>query len=138
MRRRSSRTPQDVEPLTRLSRQPYFRLRGETVRQSARTVVMSVRTCEVSYRDHRGIRHSCSVDAESLFEAVCLAVTIFRQDPWLERVGPSTVLDIEVRDPGTKHAISIQQVERWLEGATSSPNEAVKKARLKMMLTHGR
>jgi hypothetical protein len=53
-------------------------------------------------------------------------------------VGPSTVLDIEVREPGTKHAISIQQVERWLDGATSNLNEAVKKARLKMMLVHGR
>ncbi len=99
---------------------------------------MSVRLCEVSYKDHRGIRHSCSVDAESLFEAVCLAVQLFRQDPWLERVGPSTVLDIEIREPSTKHAISIQQVERWLDGATTSPNEAVKKARLKMMLVHGR
>jgi hypothetical protein len=99
---------------------------------------MSVRACEVSYKDHRGIRHSCSVDAESLFEAVCLAVQVFRQDPWLERVGPSTVLDIGIREPSTKHAISIQQVERWIDGATGSPNEAVKKARLKMMLVHGR
>jgi len=99
---------------------------------------MALRTCEVSYKDHRGIRHSCLVDAESVFEAVCLAVTIFRQDPWLERVGPSTLLDIEVREPGTKHAISVQQVERWLDGATTSPAEGVKKARLKMMLTHGR
>jgi hypothetical protein len=44
------------------------------------------------------------------------------------------VLDIEIREPSTKHAISIQQVERWLDGATTSPNEAVKKARLKMVL----
>jgi hypothetical protein len=35
-----------------------------------------------------------------------------------------TVLDIEVSEPGTKHAISLQQVERWLDGATTSPNEA--------------
>ena len=99
---------------------------------------VSVRTCDVSYKDHRGIRHSCSLDAESLFEAVCLAVTIFRQDPWLERVGSSTVLDVEVREPGTKHAISLQQVERWLDGATTSPSEASRKARLKMMLATGR
>ena len=99
---------------------------------------MPLRNCEVSYKDHRGIRHSCFVDAESLFEAVCLAVKVFREDPWLERVGSSTMLDIEIREPSTKHAISIQQVERWLDGATTSPNEAVKKARLKMMLTHGR
>jgi hypothetical protein len=53
----------------------------------------------------------------------------------LARTGfASTVLVIKVREPITKHAISIQQVERWLDGATASPNEAVKKARLKMML----
>jgi hypothetical protein len=46
----------------------------------------------------------------------------------------ATVLDVEVRGPGTKHSLSLQQVERWLDGATSSPNEAVKKARLKMLL----
>jgi hypothetical protein len=99
---------------------------------------MSMRTCDVSYKDHRGIRHSTEVQAESLFEAAVMAVRVFREDPWLERIGPATVLDVEVREPGTKHAISLQQVERWLDGATSSPNEAVKKARLKMLLTHGR
>jgi len=92
----------------------------------------------VSYEDHRGIRHSCSFDAESLFEAVCLAVQLFRQDPWLDGVRSSALLDVEIREPSTKHAISMQQVERWLDGATASPNEAVKKARLKMMLTLGR
>jgi hypothetical protein len=44
------------------------------------------------------------------------------------------VLDIEVKEPGTKHTISLQQVERWLDGATTSPNEASRKVRLKMML----
>jgi hypothetical protein len=67
-----------------------------------------------------------------------MAVAALRNDPWLERVGPSTVLDIEVREPATKHAISLQQVERWLDGATTSPNEASRKARLKMMLVTGR
>jgi hypothetical protein len=33
---------------------------------------------------------------------------------------------------------SLQQVERRLDGATSSANEATKKARLKMMLVSGR
>jgi hypothetical protein len=97
-----------------------------------------VRVCEVSFKDHRGIRHGVEVQAETLYEAAVMAVAALRKDPWIERVGPSTVLDIEVREPATKHAITIQQVERWLEGATSSPNEAVKKARLKMMLVHGR
>jgi hypothetical protein len=48
-------------------------------------------------------------------------------------MGRATSLDIEVRDPDTKHAISLQQVERWFAGATTNPNEATKKAKLKRM-----
>ncbi len=88
----------------------------------------------MSFVDVRGIRHSADVEADSLFEAVVLGVRRLNQDSWIERIGPATVLDVEVREPGTKHAISLQQVERWLAGATTNPNEASKKAKLKMML----
>ena len=64
-------------------------------------------------------------------------IRLFREDPWLEVVGPGTVLDIEAREPGTKHATSLQQVERWLAGATANPSEASRKAKLKMMLMNG-
>jgi hypothetical protein len=42
-----------------------------------------------------------------------------------------------VRHPGTTHAVSLQQVERWLAGATTNPNEASKKVKLKMLLMKG-
>ena len=67
-----------------------------------------VRICEVSFKDHRGIRHGVDVQAETLHEAAVMAVAALRSDPWIERVGPSTVLDVDVREPGTKHAISLQ------------------------------
>jgi len=101
-------------------------------------VRMALRTCTVSFKDSRGIRHAVDVEAESLFEAVVVAVRRLRQDPFTERIGSATVLDVEARDPSTtRHAISLQQVERWLDGATSSPNEASKKAKLKVMLLQG-
>jgi uncharacterized membrane protein HdeD (DUF308 family) len=49
-------------------------------------------------------------------------------------VGIVTVLDIETREPGSRHSLSLQQIERWLAGATTNPNEASKKAKLKMLL----
>jgi hypothetical protein len=52
-------------------------------------------------------------------------------------VGKATVLDVELREPSTKYALSVQQVERWLAGATTNPNEATKKAKLKMILVQG-
>ena len=96
--------------------------------------IVTVRTCLVTYVDHRQIRHGAEVQAESLYEAAVLAIRLFREDPWLEKIGPATVLDVEVREPGTKHAISLQQVERWLNGATPNPSDASRKAKLKMLL----
>jgi len=96
-----------------------------------------LRICAVSFADVRGIRHTVEVQAESLFEAAILGVRTFRKDPWIEHVGPATVLDIEVRQPAAKHAITMMQVERWLERASTSPNEGVKKAKLKDLLVSG-
>ena len=98
---------------------------------------MAVRACLVSFKDLRGIRHSVEVEAESLYEAVVLAVTRLREDPWIEQVRGETPLDVEVREPSTSHVITLQQVERWIAGATPSPLEASKKAKLKLMLVQG-
>jgi hypothetical protein len=95
---------------------------------------MPPRPCTVSFKDARGIRHSAEVEAESLYEAAVLGVRRLNDDPWTEKIGPSTVLDIEVREPSTKHALSFQQVERWLAGATANPGESMRKAKLKMLL----
>jgi hypothetical protein len=95
---------------------------------------MAVKTCSVSFRGVRGIRHVVEVEAESLYEAAVLAVQRFRKDVWTEAIGPATMLDVTAREPETTHSISLQQLERWLDGATSSPREAVKKAKLKVML----
>ena len=85
----------------------------------------------------RGVRHAAEVEAESLYEAAVLGVRRLNEDPWLEKIGPATILEIEVRAPGTTHTISLQQVERWLAGATKNPYESMKKAKLKMILVQG-
>jgi hypothetical protein len=95
---------------------------------------MPVRACTVGFVDIRGIRHSVDVEAESLYEAAVLAIRRLNADPWMERIGPATRLDVDVREPGTRHCITVQQVERWLAGATPNPTEATKKAKLKLLL----
>ena len=98
---------------------------------------MAVRTCAVSFVDIRGIKHTVEVEAESLYEAAVVAACRFRKDRWIQQIAPATVLDVEVREPSARHSISLQQVERWLAGATSNPYEAMKKAKLKTMLIQG-
>jgi hypothetical protein len=97
---------------------------------------MAARTCTVSFTDIKGVRHAVDVDADSLYEAAVLGIRRLNDDPWIEKIGPGTVLDIEAREPATIVSVSLQQVERWLSGATTNPNEASKKAKLKMLLVH--
>jgi len=78
----------------------------------------------VSFTDVRGIRHEAEVEAESQYEAAVRSVRRFRTDAWIEPVGNATVLDVEIREPSTKHAITLQQVERWLEGRRRIPMKA--------------
>jgi hypothetical protein len=44
---------------------------------------MGVRACSVSFQDVRGVRHVIDVEAESVYEAVVMAVQRFRKDPWI-------------------------------------------------------
>jgi hypothetical protein len=110
---------------------------GEQTTNVVFSPAVATRRCDVSFVDHRGIRHGVQVDADTLFEAAVMAISFFKKDPWLEKIGSATVLDIEIREPATTHALSLQQIERWLNGATTNPNEASRKARLKMMLVKG-
>ena len=41
---------------------------------------------------------------------------------------------VEVREPVTKHTLTLMQLERWLHGAVTNPAEKVKKERLKALL----
>jgi hypothetical protein len=95
---------------------------------------MGVKACSVSFTDLRGLKHTAEVEAESLYEAAVQGIRRLNQDPWLERIGPGTKLEIEIREPSAKHVITVEQVERWLAGATKNPTEATKKAKLKLLL----
>ena len=95
---------------------------------------MSLKACAVSFTDIRGIRHTAEVEADSLYEAAVLGIRRLNQDPWIERIGPGTKLEIEVREPAVTHTLTVEHVERWLAGATRNPTEATKKAKLKLLL----
>ena len=95
---------------------------------------MALKLCAVSFTDIRGIRHTAEVEAESLYEAAVQGIRRLNQDPWIERIGPATKLEIEVREPAAKHTLTVEQVERWLAGATPNPTEATKKKKLKLLL----
>lgn len=42
-----------------------------------------------------------------------------------------------MREPATKHALSLAQVERWIASASPTPLDASKKPKLKTVLVQG-
>lgn len=93
-----------------------------------------VRTCTVSFKSPSGIAHSVEVQAESLYEAAALGLGLLRKDGWIEGLGPATRLEIAVREPAATHVITVQQLQRWLDGVTPTPADVLRKAKLKKLL----
>jgi hypothetical protein len=60
------------------------------------------------------------------------ALQILRKDGWMEQgIGVATKIEVAVREPATIHTVTLAQIERWLNGATISPNERLKRERLR-------
>jgi hypothetical protein len=95
---------------------------------------MAPKTCTVTLTDVRGPPHSVEVLAESLFEAAALGLKLLQDDGWVDKPGPATRLEVQVTAPAVRHEVTVQQIQRWFEGASISPNEMVRKAKLKAML----
>ena len=95
----------------------------------------NVRSCLVSFTDTEGIEHSIRVPAESLYEAAVEAMAAFGRGAFAEMAfGSATQLRIRVRAPEEEHTVTVGKVLSWLDGGARSPNEQVKKNRLKERL----
>jgi hypothetical protein len=93
------------------------------------------RSCLVSFTDSEGIEHTVRVPAETLYEAAVEAMAAFRSCGFADvTLGSGTQLKIRVRAPEEEHAVRVGKVLAWLEGGARSPNEHVKKNRLRERL----
>ena len=99
-----------------------------------RSAAVALRTCTVSFTGASGISHSVDVTAESVYEAAALGVSALRKNGWAEAVALGTELEIHVREPPTCHRITVHQIHRWCDGTAASPDETLKKRRLKQLL----
>jgi hypothetical protein len=96
---------------------------------------MSLRVCTVAFRAATGISHSVEVHAETLMEAAGYGFALLKKDGWIEGLGPGTRLEIGVREPSTQHVVSVEQLQRWINGTQGAPAEALRRAKVKKMLT---
>jgi hypothetical protein len=80
------------------------------------------------------VRHSVEVTSESLYEAAILGVSLLGRDEWADPIAPGTPLEIKVRKPATTHVVTVAQLRLWVDGVAVSPDETLKKRRLKELL----
>jgi hypothetical protein len=92
------------------------------------------KACSVSFTGPSGVRHSVDVSADSLYEAAIVGFSLLKQEGWVEPIAPGSRLEIQVRHPATTHSVSLAQLRRWVEGIAVSPDETLRKRRLKTLL----
>jgi hypothetical protein len=92
--------------------------------------------CRVSFTDAEGILHGIDVDAESLYEAVAIAVAQFREDDVSpSNPGPMTEFTVAVYLNPTEHKIRLGQVLKWSEHTTKEgPAGITKRQRVRTLL----
>ena len=83
--------------------------------------------CRVSFTDTNGIPHDVEVQAESLYEAVALAVAEFRADKLTAEVGPMTEFVIAIHRPAVEHRLRLNQVTQWAQGTRDGPAGVISK-----------
>jgi hypothetical protein len=97
---------------------------------------MPVARCAVSFTDDNGIAHTAHVQAESLYEAVALAVAEFREDHLVPSPAPPTEFTISIQRPPIEHRIRLSKVKQWADSNTTreGPAGITKRARMKALL----
>ena len=81
--------------------------------------------CRVSCRDSRGVEHTIEVTAQSLYEAIAQALSVFRENNWHEepdRDPRAVVVNIKQPEISTHSAA---QVDRSHKPAVGAPLKAL-------------
>jgi len=87
--------------------------------------------CVVSFVDSDGIRHAVEVEAQSLFEAGALAISVFRRHEC--EPAPVSKLDIEITST-VKHTVTPQRIRDWIGSPAKGPTDLVLKERLRKLV----
>jgi hypothetical protein len=96
---------------------------------------MAAALCLVSFEDSEGIVHSAHVQAESLYEAVALAVAEFHEDPMVPCPASTTEFTVAIDRPRIEHRIRLAQITKWAESTTrEGPAGITRRQRVKHLL----
>lgn len=95
-----------------------------------------VSRCQVSYTDMEGIVHAVEVEAQSLYEAVALAVAEFREDEIITATpAPMTEFCVTVLRRPVEHRVRFKKVQEWVQPTTKGgPAGIILRERLRKLL----
>jgi hypothetical protein len=97
---------------------------------------MAFRICKVKYRHINGVEPMVEVTADSLYEAVELSLTTFRDTVCVREIGhDQTNVTIVVKQPEVEHRIRIGDFEACLESVRRLPAGMILKSRLRQLLS---
>jgi hypothetical protein len=94
-----------------------------------------LRNCTVAVRDGRDVEHSVEVTAETLYEAIAIALAALQQDNWVGEIGQGlTTVTVVVHQPPVKHEVRMKEFVSWLGRQGRSPAEVILKQKLEKIL----
>ncbi len=128
----------DCSPFTRKPDEPALTdrpRRWRTKGEYATLFLVVLRTCIVAVRDIRDVEHSTEVTAETLYEAIAMALAVLQQDNWVGEIGQGfTTVTVVVQQPPVKHEVKMKDFVSWLGRQGRSHAEVILKQKLEKIL----
>jgi len=113
----------------------YALLCGRTKDEYDNLSCVVLRTCTVAVKDIQDIEHSMEVTAETLYEAIAIALAGLQKDNWVGEIGQGfTTVTVVVQQPPIKHEVKMKDFVSWLGRQGGSPAEVILKQKLEKIL----
>jgi hypothetical protein len=88
---------------------------------------VAIRECQVSFSDHKGVDHSVTVQASSVFEAAGFGLKRIREQDMLDSDDGFGEIKVEICTT-TIHTVPVQKLRDWRDSNSGSPREMSRKA----------
>lgn len=96
---------------------------------------MPARSCRVTLRDLEDVEHTVCVTADTLYEAIALALKALRGSPWVSGI-PEGIQPIKVcvTDIPVEHTVTVKDFTKWLIRDGGSPRDRASRYKVKEIL----
>ena len=96
---------------------------------------MPVMRCRVSFLDSDGTEHAVEIEAETLYDAVGLAIALFHDAPdAMLCISPRGRFTVEIRQPTTTHTVEYAAFAKWMNKPFGQPRDLAIRAKLRELL----